>query len=518
MNSNSCTICCENYNRSTRILVCCPNKECNFNACKECVRTYLLSKTDSPHCMNCKQAWSYYFMALNLNKTFIENQYTKHREKLLMEREKSKMPDTMNAVDNFIQGEKMEGEAKEIDKELNVLRRKMMELNNQRRNKMIEAEALKNGKKVVTEKKKFIMPCPLDDCRGFLSSSYKCGACGNHACPRCLEVLGANPNHVQHTCDEDAVKTADLIKSTTKPCPKCGERISKMSGCDQMWCVTCHTAFSWKTGIIENGVIHNPHYYQYQRQANNGEAVRNPGDVLCGGLPNWFSIRRSMRQKWYENPQPAETSQGDLENFTKITQLFEKIHRQIAHITHSELPNVRHRVRQASDHRNLRIQYILNRIDEKKMSEIINVQDKQFMKDNELLHIYELISVVGIEMFAAIQNKIIPPDGIANAAVNEHTTTNEMTQFLKEKTCEFIEFLNYSNEQLRKISVSYSCRVPIIFIRLLTPHNNIRQYDCLIITEKTTLKCIKKVENNLHNDHKNIEWFSTPIGSPSPNI
>ena len=68
MNSESCTICCENYNKSNRSPVCCPNKECNYTACKECVRTYLLGKANSPHCMNCKQAWSYYFMALNLNK------------------------------------------------------------------------------------------------------------------------------------------------------------------------------------------------------------------------------------------------------------------------------------------------------------------------------------------------------------------------------------------------------------------------------------------------------------------
>jgi hypothetical protein len=33
-----------------------------------------------------------------------------------------------------------------------------------------------------------------------------------------------------------------------------------------MWCVVCRTAFSWNTGLIEDGHIHNPHYYQFLRE------------------------------------------------------------------------------------------------------------------------------------------------------------------------------------------------------------------------------------------------------------
>ena len=80
------------------------------------------------------------------------------------------------------------------------------------------------------------------------------------------------------------VDTVALLRDNTKPCPKCGQGIYKVSGCDQMWCVSCHTCFSWRTGNILNGTVHNPHFFEYQRR--HGIVMRNPGDVPCGGMPH----------------------------------------------------------------------------------------------------------------------------------------------------------------------------------------------------------------------------------------
>jgi hypothetical protein len=57
--------------------------------------------------------------------------------------------------------------------------------------------------------------------------------------------------------------------------------IFKASGCSQMWCTACHAVFDWNTMQIETGIIHNPHYYEFQRR--NGTLQRHPGDVPCGG-------------------------------------------------------------------------------------------------------------------------------------------------------------------------------------------------------------------------------------------
>ena len=141
------------------------------------------------------------------------------------------------------------------------------------------------------ERAKFIMKCPAEECRGFLSTAYKCGTCQLWACPDCLVIKGEEKD-TEHTCDPGQKESVALIIKESRGCPKCGQRISKIDGCDQMFCVDCHTAFSWITGQIVNGVIHNPHYYEFLRKQGNGVAPRNLGDVPCGGIPAYTRIHR----------------------------------------------------------------------------------------------------------------------------------------------------------------------------------------------------------------------------------
>ena len=79
----------------------------------------------------------------------------------------------------------------------------------------------------------------------------------------------------------DYVKTAKLIKSQRNPCNRCNSSIIKSSGCDQMWCISCHTTFDWKTlEIKKSGIVHNPEYFRYMRE--NGLVIaRNPNDNGC---------------------------------------------------------------------------------------------------------------------------------------------------------------------------------------------------------------------------------------------
>ena len=85
------------------------------------------------------------------------------------------------------------------------------------------------------------------------------------------------------------------IAEETKPCPTCKSRVFKTEGCDQMFCVRCHTAFSWNTGMIDKGRIHNPHYFEWLRQKRTA-VIREIGDIPCGGLPDWEFVQSKLIQ------------------------------------------------------------------------------------------------------------------------------------------------------------------------------------------------------------------------------
>jgi hypothetical protein len=215
--------------------------------------------------MNCKKVYLHDFLAENCTSTFINKTLKNHRENVLFEREKALMPMSQNDVMLTKQRLNCEENISKLLDEKNELSRRLRKLNTDltvTRTDMYNIDrALSNGYSENTEVKKFVRKCPMEDCRGFLSTHWKCGTCEVNICKNCNEVKDSF--HIE--CDPDKVKTMELINKDTKPCPKCGTMIFKINGCDMMYCVDCNTPFSWKRGTIETGTIHNPHYYEYQK-------------------------------------------------------------------------------------------------------------------------------------------------------------------------------------------------------------------------------------------------------------
>jgi len=136
------------------------------------------------------------------------------------------------------------------------------------------------------ERKAFIMKCQIDGCEGFLSQQYKCGLCSKYTCSNCYM-----PKEENHECNPDNVASTKMIKEETRPCPKCSTRIYKIDGCDQMWCTDCKTAFSWRTGNIVNGTIHNPHYYEYLRNTQGSVPRADQPYNPCAEIMDRHQIR-----------------------------------------------------------------------------------------------------------------------------------------------------------------------------------------------------------------------------------
>ena len=313
MASAECNICCETFNLSNRLHIPCTNPECTILCCKTCVRTYLLGNTAEPHCMKCKTAWGHEYLVEKLNRSFCNNDYKKHRKAVLLDKELGKMPETMNAANRQKEINRLREEHAENQKrvvEITGLLKFYKKKSNELYGKIYQLES---GATAI-KKKKFIMPCSVPNCRGFLSSAYKCEICEIYTCPDCLVPIGDSRNNNLHECEKEQLENAKFIKETCKACPgMCGEFIYKIDGCDQMWCTTCHTTFSWKTGEIENGVIHNPHYYQAMQNGIAAAVPRAPGDIVCGGLPDIYTMiitpyKRYMRKFMISNTSYLENS------------------------------------------------------------------------------------------------------------------------------------------------------------------------------------------------------------------
>ena len=296
-----CSVCCEKLNKSNHKNISCGY--CDFSACKTCIQKYLIESSQDPHCMNCKKIFTRDFLNDNCTKVFINTDLKTHRETVLLDRQKCLIPETQPYVILEKEKEKLHHKIKIIEAEkleiLKLLKSKDSDIN-KIYNEINRLHVDNTGNVVTTlsegssepVRKKFIRKCPMNECKGFLSSRWRCGLCETNICNKCNE--NENEDENEHVCKPENVASMELLNKDTKPCPACGTMICKISGCDQMWCPDCQTAFSWNKGTIENGVVHNPHYYDYMRSQNGGVMPRNPRDIPCGGLPDLYTVRTNL--------------------------------------------------------------------------------------------------------------------------------------------------------------------------------------------------------------------------------
>tara|TARA_R110002074_G_scaffold36548_3_gene99463 strand:- start:425 stop:1618 length:1194 start_codon:yes stop_codon:yes gene_type:complete len=223
--------------------------------------------------MNCNNAWDREFLDEKCTKKFVNNEFKSHRKSLLFQKEQCLLPQAQTWI-------AYHNEKKAVDEQIRVLARQQdaLQMESYRVSNMLRNNNFEHG----GVKRKFTRKCPYEGCRGFLSTQWKCDVCENYTCQECNEVKGSTRN-TEHTCDPGNVETTKLIAKDCKPCPNCGIMISKILGCNQMWCTECNTAFDWKSLRIITGQIHNPHFFEARRAL--GVNVRNPLDIPCGGLP-----------------------------------------------------------------------------------------------------------------------------------------------------------------------------------------------------------------------------------------
>jgi len=278
--------------------------------------------------------------------------------------------------------------------------------------------------KIVKKEVGFLKKCPDSNCRGFLSSAWKCGLCEEFFCYMCHAKKKCRDD-TEHICDENEKATVAMLKKETKPCPKCGMPIDRYTGCTQVWTPCCKIAFYWDTmKLVTNERIHSPEYYDYIRRTNNGIVPRENGDDPCGGRISFYTVNNALR---------GEPLKDKCIEYFRLTEHVNAV--QLA-----ELPNEIGRI----DNSDLCIKYLTGDIDDEKWKYLLKKKIKKDKRENEVYHI--------LRMFINVMDDLL------------HLLVHER------KTDKFIENVNeliiYTNGHIEKINQKYKSVEKKYFVKI----------------------------------------------------
>src|SRR5210317_1466 len=412
----NCDVCCEKLNKINHKKVKCPF--CDLTSCRSCSQRYILESFQDPHCMGCKTAWNREFVDSFCTKYFRTTELKRHRENVLFERECALMPDTQPEVERIIQ-------MRRIRRVIREQKQKLLELHHRYQTLQLgepipdeirilyremeityrHLEQIRNSGTIIdNEPRRFVRQCPIEECKGFLNEKWYCGLCERHYCKSFNELLDEN-----HVCDKDVVETMKLLNKDSKSCPKCGTVIHKTSGCAQMWCINCHTAFNWRTGQIENGRIHNPHFIEFRRKTM---MSREHGDIPCGGAPTFRELREI----------------GATNQILQYAMVIQQVEHEHMFLDTRPVDNTQ-----------LRIAYMLNDISKEDFKNFLQRQEKYKDKVRDLSNIFEMIGNTGGDLLRQY--------------VLETERHDEIVDLLQ-------KIIDYGNEIFETIRSRYNSRLP----------------------------------------------------------
>jgi hypothetical protein len=452
----NCNICCEDVNVKSA-LTC---ASCNTTYCIKCSKTYLLSVFEA-HCMGCKKQWDERFIRDSFPKTWVNGEYKQHIKKMLLEREKSFIPATMESVNRVVENLRRERNSSERriasmklsckilsiesrikqlkgrdliknESEIDRLTKTMKDLkakfNNIPETTIDELELEFKSASLVEEK--INKKCPLEDCKGYLKRNV-CMVCEKHICGECnLE------KDDDHECKKEDVETYKLISKESKPCPKCATRITFGGGCSQMFCVSCKTVWDWKTEKIqEKGVIHNPEYFRYMR--DRGIPLPRQEDVIRNRQVGCLDMNQLFRSNMKYNLVITNdfTTKHDVEKIN-IDLFVHELYRFFHHMRHNRGDFTEFNYTDQS-FKELRVEYILNNITEESFINTVIKQYKQKQYRAMIYNLQEIFITIIEDLFDKIHFSVSKTDQESSVIENE----------LHKSLTSFFEFVSYYNKQ-----------------------------------------------------------------------
>lgn len=377
--AEDCPICCFEFTLLIRKKITCFN--CEKAACASCVKRYILESSSDAKCLHCNISWDRRFMIQNLTKTFCNNDYRNHRRELLFERNKAYYPRISEIVDEKHNLKNLHEKKNELFKQLGLLSREIEQKSREIVN--LEVSFVMNEKSTSGDKQIRNRHCITENCMGYLNRIGFCALCKKTTCLNC----NVYKTDEEHECKKEDVETWENLKKTTKPCPSCGVRVFKISGCDQMWCTHCNTAFSWKFERIEVGAIHNPHYYDWLfNGGQDAPQILEPNACQEDRLPPFGNILQKLQRENHN------ISLSELRSRRSVRSL-SFYHQQLSDLKHNIVPKLlqnRNRGQTLSNEQSYRLllyPLLVNFMKGINNKQQIERKDYQFQTDCELAQI-----------------------------------------------------------------------------------------------------------------------------------
>ena len=428
----TCVVCCDTRLTTTRTFTC---GACEFVCCKSCVKRFLLDLMDDPQCMQCRRRLTHADLVRELPRTFVNSELKRHREAVLLDRQKAMIPATQDAVDAERRRRCSLKRIRDWTQQREALRQRIREYD-----QLIHNEyAVLSRRTDHAERRQFVMRCAREGCRGFLSELYKCTVCEGVTCAHCHVF---KPHGAEHVCNPDDVATVALLRRDSKRCPACSTWIHRYEGCTQMFCTNpgCHTLFDYRTLRVlgDRDHVHNPHYTEWLAQQRTGRtAARDAADIPCGGMPFVHELHHALVPRG----SPALPPQI-VEKVRSIMGL----HRMVLHVEDVELP--RHQTGGVDEAglAKMRVQFCLGDFDEDVWRVKLQRQDKDRTKKYEISLVLEMVVHACGDLFRQM---------VLLARAGNYRSVEQA----RDHVCSVLE---HANTALCRIALAFVCSVPFM--------------------------------------------------------